>query len=188
MYFDKHSAPFRTMRKIAAKLTDLNIPYVVVGGLALFHHGFRRFTEDVDMLVSVDGLKRIHDALEGLGYLPPFQGSKNLRDTETGVRIEFLVSGGFPGDGKPKPVTFPDPESAVTEIDGVKVLSLPALIELKLASGMTNPRRGKDLIDVQELIDHLKLDESFADKLNAYVRPKFLEILTMLRNNPVTPE
>ena len=81
--------------------------------MALFRHGFRRFTEDVDILVTREGLKTIHEQLEGLGYVPPFTGSKNLRDTESGVRIEFLIAGEFPGDGKPKPVAFPDPaESA----------------------------------------------------------------------------
>ena len=75
-----------------------------------------------------------------------------LRDTESGVRVEFLVTGQFPGDGKPKPVAFPDPARVAFEKDGVKYLSLPALIELKLASGMTNPVRLKDLADVMELV------------------------------------
>jgi hypothetical protein len=34
------------------------------------------------------------------------------------------------------------------------VTNLPTLIELKLASGMTNAGRLKDLADVQELIKH----------------------------------
>ena len=60
-------------------------------------------------LVTREGLKAIHAHLEGLGYVPPFSGSKNLRDTEHGVRIEFLIAGEFPGDGKPKPVAFLSP-------------------------------------------------------------------------------
>ena len=55
-----------------------------------------------------------------MGYTPPFAGSKNLRDTKTGVRIEFIVTGGYPGDGKPKPVSFPDPAKVATEIDGTQ--------------------------------------------------------------------
>ena len=34
---------------------------------------------DVDILVTREGLKTIHERLEGLGYVPPFTGSKNLR-------------------------------------------------------------------------------------------------------------
>src|SRR5258708_33450261 len=99
--------------------------------------GPRRFTKSVDFPATADGLKTIHEKLEGLGYVPPFTGSKQLRDTESGVRIEFLVAGQFPGDGKPKPVAFPDPSEAATRIDGIAYLQLPKLVELKLASGMT---------------------------------------------------
>lgn len=77
--------------------------YAVCGGVALNAHDFRRFTEVVDILVTRESLKVIHDRLDGLGYVPPFRGSKNLRDVEQGVRIEFLLSGDYPGDGKPKP-------------------------------------------------------------------------------------
>ena len=49
------------------------------------------------------------------------------------------------------------------EIDGVKYLNLPTLIELKLASGMTNPGRLKDLSDVLELIKLLDLPVNFSD-------------------------
>ena len=93
------------------------------------------------------------------------------------MRIEFLVAGQFPGDGKPKPVSFPDPAAAFVEIDGINYLRLPALLELKLASGMTAPDRLKDLADVQELIKIRGLSRHFAEKLNPYVREKYLELL-----------
>jgi len=83
-HFDDNSSVHQTLRKITSKLTELGIPYAVAGGMALFRHGFRRFTEDVDLLVSDDGLRRIHTELKGRGFLPDFAGSKNLRDAETG--------------------------------------------------------------------------------------------------------
>ena len=49
-------------------------------------------------------------------------------------------------------------------------------IELKLASDLTAPDRLKDLADVQELIKIRGLDESFASKLDPFVRDKFLEL------------
>ncbi len=107
---------------------------------AMIHgaHGYERTTIDVDILITAQGLEAAHHSLDGRGYLPVFPGSKSLRDTETGVRIEFLVSGGYPGDGKPKPVTFPDPSRTSVEIDGIRYANLPALIKMKLASGMTH--------------------------------------------------
>ena len=51
-----------------------------------------------------------------------------------------------------------------------------ALIELKLASGMTSAGRLKDLGDVQELIKTLDLPRDFADELHAFVRDKYVEL------------
>ncbi len=75
----------------------------------LFKHGLRRFTEDVDILVTRESLKQIHEALDGLGYLQVYRHGKHLRDTELGVKIEFLTTGDYPGDGKKKPVAFSRP-------------------------------------------------------------------------------
>jgi hypothetical protein len=105
-HFEEKSAVFDALRKITGRLNDMGVPYAVVGGLAMFQHGLRRFTEDVDILVTKDDLRRIHKELEGLGYLPPYANSKHLRDTELGVKIEFLTTGEYPGDGKEKPVSL----------------------------------------------------------------------------------
>jgi hypothetical protein len=184
-FFMDDGAVKRTMRKIVAKLDELAIPYAVVGGMALVLHGQERTTVDVDILVTPEGLQAARDALEGLGYLTPFAGSKNLRDTETGVKIEFLVSGNYPGDGKPKPVTFPDPSLCSTVIDGIRVVNLPKFIELKLASGLTGgAARLKDFADVVALITVLALPETLADSLNEYVRPKFNELWRDLASHP----
>lgn len=175
-FFMRDDPVHQTLRKIAARLEEHGIAYAVAGGMALGAHRFVRATVDVDILVTAEGLAAIHRELEGLGYVPPFAGSKNLKDSETGVRIEFLVAGQFPGDGKPKPVAFPDPAQAGVEIDGIRYVGLPALVELKLASGMTNLGRMKDLGDVQELIRVLGLPLDFAQQLNPYVRPKYEEL------------
>jgi hypothetical protein len=173
-FFMKEGAVYQSLRNIAARLDDLGIPYAVAGGMSLVRHGYERTTVDVDILVTPAGLSEVHRHLEGLGYVPPFAGSKNLRDVETGVRIEFLVTGQYPGDGKPKPVAFPDPSSAAVVIDGIRYLSLDKLIELKLASGLTNPLRLKDLADVQELIRAVKPPRSLGDRLDASVRDTYL--------------
>jgi hypothetical protein len=186
-HFRHESEVFKAMRKIARRLEDLGVPYAVAGGMSLDAHGFRRLTVDIDILVTRESLGTIHQRLEGLGYVPPFAGSKNLRDAEYGVRIEFLVAGEFPGDGKPKPVAFPDPADVAVEIDGIRFLSLPTLVELKLASGMTNVGRLKDLADVIELIKACGLSEPFAEELNPYVREKYLELWRGLRDAPAGP-
>ena len=168
----------KTYDRLTNRLEELGVAYVVVGGYALIVHGVRRFTEDIDILVSREGLDRLHEQLIGLGYVRVAPGSRNLRDVETGVKIEFIVAGEFPGDGKPKPVAFPGPEAVVERREGIKVINLKSLIELKLASGMTAKGRLQDLADVQRLIQEYGLNAEFAEEIDAYVRDKFFELLS----------
>lgn len=168
----------KTYQRLAKRLDELGVSYTLVGGYALILHGVRRFTEDIDLLVSSKGLARLHKELIGRGYVRAAPGSRNLRDVETGVQIKFVVTGEFPGDGKPKPVAFPDPEAGVETREGIKVIDLKSLIELKLASGMTAKARLQDLADVQRLIQQHHLTSDFAKQLHPYVRRKFLELLS----------
>jgi len=176
LFFEGKGKVQETLRRIAQRLNKHQIPYAVAGGMALFFHGHRRFTEDVDLLVTREALQQIYERLEGLGYTRPFATSKHLRDAETGVKIDFLLTGYFPGDGKPKEVAFPDPESVAQEFNGIQFVNLPTFITLKLASGMTGTDRDKDITDVVELIKSKNLSESLAEQLAPSVRDKFREI------------
>ena len=172
-----------TLRRVAKDLESHGIDYNVIGAIALNQHGYRRFTEDIDLLLTREGLEKFQKELIGLGYRPAFEGAtKKFRTTQENVTVEIITAGEFPGDGKPKPVRFPDPSENQTEIEGIKTLTLEKLIELKLASGMTAPHRLKDLADVQELIKLKNLSAEFADKLNLFVREKFLELQTAVEN------
>jgi hypothetical protein len=177
-YFMGEGKLNNALARLVADLKEHQIDYVVIGAIALMAHGYPRFTEDIDLILDTNGLDKFHRELVGLGYSPAFQGAwKRLRSTRDGTPIEVIAAGEYPGDGKPKPVSFPLPSEASIEIDGVKFPTLEKLIELKLASGMTAPDRLKDLADVQELIKIRGLSSEFADKLNPYVREKFLELL-----------
>src|SRR2546421_12770114 len=166
-----------TLAQVSSDLKRHGIDYMVIGAVALLAYGYPRFTEDIDLVMTREGLEAFHRELIGLGYVPAFQGAKKrLRSTRDGVPIEVILTGEYPGDGKPKPVSFPVPARSSIEIDGVRVVTLEKLIELKLASGMTAPDRLKDLADVQELIKARGLTEGFAATLNPYVREKFLEL------------
>ena len=166
-----------TLRRVAKDLENQGIDYNVIDAVALNQHGYRRFTEDIDLLLTKEGLEKFRTELVGKGYRPAFEGAtKKFRTTQENVTVEIITSGDFPGDGKPKPVVFPNPNENTTEIDGIKTLTLEKLVELKVASGMTAPHRLKDLADVQELIKIKSLSAEFAEKLNPFVREKFLEL------------
>ncbi|HEY6233174.1 MAG TPA: hypothetical protein VIW64_18060 [Pyrinomonadaceae bacterium] len=176
-YFMGQGTLNNTLAQLSSDLKEHGIDYMVIGAVALLAHGYPRFTEDIDLVLTPKGLETFHQELIGLGYVPAFPGAKKrLRSTRDGVSIEVMTTGEYPGDGKPKPVIIPDPAAASVEIDGVKVVTLEKLVELKLASGMTAPHRLKDLADVQELIKFRTLPKDFAGRLDPYVRPKFLEL------------
>jgi hypothetical protein len=176
LHFESASRIHKALEKIATRLTEHGIPYAVTGPMAFFRHGFRRFTEWLDLLVTRDGLRAIHKHMIGHGYVQKFNRSKALRDTELGVRIEFFISGDFPGDAAPKPVVWPDPNSASIEIDGIRYLTPAALLEVTIASGGQGIRCLRDLADAQDFIKVLRLPLEFADKLHPSVRDKYFEL------------
>ncbi|MBA2502802.1 MAG: hypothetical protein H0V27_07980 [Pyrinomonadaceae bacterium] len=166
-----------TIRRITVELEQKGIAYSVTDAFALNQHGYRRFTEDIDLLMTPEGLKRFREELVGLGYRPAFPGAtRKFRTTAENVPVEIITSGEYPGDGLPKPIQFHDLEQDCVVIDGIKTVTLEKLIELKLASGISAPDRLKDLADVQELIKLKNLDADFAARLNPYVREKFTEL------------
>lgn len=94
-----------------------------------------------------------------------------------GVKIDVLIVGDYPGDGRPKPVSFPDPES-VRELrdESVPYVTLASLLELKIASGMTAAHRLQDLSDAIQLIRVISLPRSYSGQLDSFVRAKFDEL------------
>jgi hypothetical protein len=181
-YFMGEGTLNKTLARLSSDLEERGIDYMVIGAVALLAHGYPRFTEDIDLVMTAEGLAKFHEELIGLGYTPAFPGArKRLRSTLDNVSIEVMTTGEYPGDGKPKPVSMPEPSEASTEIDGIRFVTLEKLIELKLASGISAPDRLKDLADVQELIKIRKLGADFALELDPYVRAKYLELEEAVR-------
>ena len=166
----------RALERIARILDEQGIPYAVIGAMALNEWGYRRVTVDVDLLLTHDGLRALKAEVLGRGYTEKFPGSRGLRDVQAGVNLGVALAGDFPGDGKPKPVAFPDPATTAVRGRRVALLPLPKLVELKLASGISAPHRLKDLADVLELVRALSLPRDLARSLDASVRAKYEEL------------
>ncbi len=170
----KQGPVFSTLERLARRLKEEEIPYAVVGGMALNLHGFERMTRDVDIVMTAAAIEKFVERCVGLGYVQAFAGArKSFRDTVTQTAIEVLITGEYPGDGKPKPVSFPDPAAASIEIENIRVITLDKLIELKLASGLSAPHRLRDLADVQDLIMTLQLPLELEETLDASVRAEY---------------
>ncbi len=179
-FFMGESEVQKALAKVCAALDADGIPYALAGAMALNTYGYRRVTEDVDLLLTAEGLADFKRRHLGRGWVERFPGSKGMRDTEHNVKIDVLLTGHYPGDGLPKPVAFPDPRVA-ERVGGVAVLPIERLVELKLASGLSNPDRMKDLADVQELIRHAGLSPTFAEALDPSVRAEYARIWAATR-------
>ena len=175
-YFLGSSPIQKAAADIARRLEALDIDYAIAGALCLAAHGVIRATEDVDILISREGLDRFKREWLGRGYFALRPGGKAVRDAVNGVKVDFLIAGDYPGDGKPKPVRFPEPGAVAVDAGPFRIVSLARFLELKLASGMTAPHRLQDLADVQRLIAAAKLRRDLGDSLDLYVREKFYEL------------
>ncbi len=177
-FFMKTGPVQQTLHNLAQRLSEEDIDYAVIGGMALALHGLVRPTQEVDILLTKEGLVRFQEVLVGRGYLPGFTGArKHFRDTETGVPVEIITAGEYPGDGKPKPVVFPEPAEVAEDVGECGVVRLESLIELKLASGLSaEHRRLRDLADVQQLIETLDLPRDLSNRLNQSVQGEYLKL------------
>jgi hypothetical protein len=166
----------KAVRRLVDILESEGFPYAIIGALALNAYGHRRVTVDVDLIMREEDLQAFKTRWLGRGYAERAAGTGKLLDIELGVPIDVLSTGRFPGDDKPKPIAFPDPATTAIRGKPFALLPMERWIELKLASGMVAPHRGKDLVDVQELIRSAGLPRDLSLKLHAWVRDKFLEL------------
>jgi hypothetical protein len=166
----------RALYRLTAILEIDDIPYAIIGAFALNEYGHRRVTVDVDLVMREDQLQRFKRKHLGQGYEERVPGTGKLRDTVHGVDIDILSTGRFPGDDQPKPIAFPDPATTALRGERFALLPVSRFIELKLASGMVAPHRGRDLVDVQDLIRSAGLPAALAEDLHPWVRAKFLEL------------
>jgi hypothetical protein len=175
-FFMREADVHRALEKVTRLLDAEGIPYALIGALALNEYGYQRTTVDVDLLLTAEGLAAFKERYLGRGYLEKFPGSRGLRDTETGVNIDVVLAGDYPGDGLPKPVAFPNPAVAAVREKVIALLPLAKLVELKLASGMTAPHRLRDLADVIELIRAADLAREMGTQLDPFVQAKYDEL------------
>jgi hypothetical protein len=172
MFFQGTDAVHQTMNKIAADLEKAQIPYAIVGGMAVNAHRHGRTTDDVDVLLTPEGFAKFRSLFvpKTYGKLP--KRSKRFVDPSNGITFDILVTGLFPGTGKPGPIAYPDPAAVSQIMERIRVVDLPTLVQLKLAA-----RRHQDFADVVNLIRVHNLDQSFQAKLHPAVHRDFIECL-----------
>jgi hypothetical protein len=171
LYFERRGSVWETVQQLAGELDAHSIPYAVIGALGMFHHGYRRFTHNINVLIADDGLVRVIDCLTRFRQTNPL--SRRFIDLTTGVSVLFHVEGQPPGGAVWRQIRFPPPPTDAEIDDGIRFVSLPVLISLKLAAGLSNPRRLRDIADVQEMIKELCLTGEFTERLHPDVKNEF---------------
>ena len=77
-FFMKSGSVHDTLRNLVKRLAEERIDYAIIGGMALALHGFVRPTQDVDLLMTRDGLERFAESLIGRGYVAALPGAQTL--------------------------------------------------------------------------------------------------------------
>lgn len=162
-------------------LSAEEIPYSICGGVAVCLHGYQRNTVDLDLVIRSSDTDAVRKALED-GGLVWDQTLAEFR-SPAGIAVQFLIAGETAGKGSE--VVIPDPtgEVNVEQREGLVVVRLSRLIEMKIACGTSNLRRThKDFADVVELIAARNLDSSFARFLHPSLRATFRELVHAARS------
>jgi hypothetical protein len=172
LFFAKRDKVHQALKRLPQRLRKAGIPYAVMGALAVNLHGARRTTDDVDILLTQEGLDQFRARFVGKLYDLVARRPLRFVERQSGVTVDCLVTGRYPGTGEPGPIAFPDPTAVSQQIEDVSVIALAPLIQLKLAA-----RRHYDFGDVVFLIRVHELDEKFLTNLHPSVHQDFIECL-----------
>ncbi len=174
----------RVVRALDQVVIACDCEAVVGGGWAVWRHGYvGRVTQDVDIALpklSVDQFLRAA-SVSGFEIVKQPEGSwPKLMHRETGIEVDILPEGGRPGtSSRPAPTTIPHPGQMGGTRGTLKYISLPSLVELKLAAG-----RLRDEADVIELArenrDHLEQVRQHLAAVHSQYVARFEELLQQL--------
>lgn len=153
--FEPQDLPGRyggVVRAVDRVLCALDCEAVLAGGWAVWRHGYLgRVTQDLDVVVPADRVDEFVKiaSISGFDLLSTQTGNwPKLQHKDTGTQLDLLPEGGRPGTlAHPAPTTIPHPARMGAGRGVLRYISLPHLIELKLAAG-----RARDDSDIIELI------------------------------------
>lgn len=139
------AATFDDLKTLVAALNDNNVDYLLIGGYALFAHGYHRATTDIDLLVPAnrDAGNRVRNAL----LLLPDQAAREIEpswfDEGENIRVAdaFVVDILLNACGETYESLLPHAETIDFEGIPVRTVSLEGLLLTKQTT------REKDIAD-----------------------------------------
>src|SRR5262245_61736224 len=152
-----------------------DISMAIVGGLAAIHHGYQRFTKDIDVVVA-------SERLDILTRVAPRYGMKVIwKDPDgwhklqcEGVPIDVVPEGRRPR--KDAPTRIPNPERLGVR-EGAGYAGIAGWVETKLGSYRVQDRA--DIVQVIKVTTpaNLRKIRKHLDKAHAIYRRRFDELL-----------
>jgi len=143
-----HHGRDETLRALHDEAVSLGIDIIIVGGIAVIQYGYRRTTDDRDILVSYKNAKRFGEHL----WDHPDWERLEIREyafvyKPTGMSVDFLVGMDLMSLGQP--YCFPEPSEVEQgeRFEDIPMIGLHDLLFLKVVAG-----RPKDQVDVMELV------------------------------------
>ena len=156
-------------RQIFQALSDAEIRYLVVGGVAVNLHGYRRFTGDIDILLALDekNLEKMTTLMHEMGYverLPvALKSLSDRRQVERWVEKKGMTAYSFLSGDQSRinidiladaSLRYSDFASRMVVVDmeeglHVPVIALDDLLAMKREAG-----RDQDIVDVKKLLEY----------------------------------
>lgn len=161
------------MLRLAKAVTDAT-GCPMVGGIAVFLHGYLRTTQDIDIYTA--DFQATHERLLAAGIE---WDAKQREHSIEGVAVHMVGDDSMGG-----------PPKRTSTIRGVKVVGLADLVRGKLTVGLKSMNRAKDIADVIELIRAVPLKKDFAVKLPKDLRAPFKVLVDQVhepRRSPIPP-
>lgn len=171
-----------TLKKAVKILQKLKIPYLITGGVAVVVWGRPRYTADIDIIIELKKklIKEFVNTLAKEGYVDEdvvnealeHRGEFNFIDHETGVKVDFWISGNSNFDKSRLK------RAVVREIYGQKVYFIsPEDLILKKLLWFNESSSTRQLEDVQSIMQILKNKLDFAYLKKWAKKHKNLELL-----------
>ncbi len=151
---------------IVRALNEARVPFLIVGGIAVIHHGYGRMTQDVDMVIRLEAdiIERAFQALEQIGYRPAvpvkatefadaarrekWEREKNMKvlrfwsDQHRETPVDIFVTEPFDFEREYAGADVLESTSGVP----VRIVSLSTLLKMKRSAA-----RPQDLADIDEI-------------------------------------
>ncbi len=170
----------KVLKAVDASLEELDLEWVVVGGVALALHGLARLTMDLDIMVDGERQEQMLGCLDQLGYerLYVSRGySNHLHPEPSWGRIDVLY---VRGDTRESVL------GQVTTQPGPGNLAVPVgdpehLIAMKVFACRSNPgRQAQDLADIRRLAEVAAVPQERIRKI--FARYDMLDLWENLRS------